>query len=120
MPGQGKFDGLQVPGITDALFAVPVQRPSTDGEIKKPRPQRAVERGACGYCSAANVGLLAVAGERRDGHLVWRAHNYKTHGGTSVPCRASGVRLCAAPARAYGGITVPTCPCGATRAVETH
>jgi hypothetical protein len=35
-------------------------------------------------------------------HLVWRAH-YQRIGKTSVPCRASGVSLCVAPALGVDG-----------------
>lgn len=70
--------------------------------------QKSVAFGACPDCSAFKVGLI-----RQGAHLVWRDHSYRTHGGTSLQCRAVAVTLCSAPARSTTFSTeVPTCPCG--------
>lgn len=98
----------------DGLFPVPEQDIFAGLEVRSKKvrkdlstTQRSVAFGACPDCSSYKVGLV-----HQGGHLVWRDHSYRTHGGTSLPCRAVGVRLCDAPARATTFSTdVPTCPC---------
>ena len=68
---------------------------------------RSVERSACSHCRADSVGLVRSP----DGtHLTWRVHTLQTVVGTSLPCQASGQRLCDAPARPIPGVTPPHCP----------
>lgn len=54
---------------------------------------KSVAQGNCPGCSRAKVGLVFGGG----GHLLWRMHTYKTHGGASLPCRAVGLRVCVLP-----------------------
>jgi hypothetical protein len=88
---KGKFDGVD----TLPMFDEPDHTPT-------PRRQampRSVAFGSCPNCTAQRVGLV-----RGPVHLVWRTHTYRTYSGATIPCRASGVPVCAhPPARDYLG-----------------
>lgn len=68
---------------------------------------RVVAYGMCPECrgTGRRTGL-----QRQGAHLVWREHRYTTWSGTRMTCRASGVRLCALPARPSAWST-PRCSC---------
>jgi hypothetical protein len=103
---KGKFDDVP----TEPMFDMePVTKSTTQqGDIAKAKPLRTIARGRCSHCLAASVGLVRVGD-----HLVWRNHTKKTYSDANIPCRASSVRLCVAPARVVRFVTTPACPCGA-------
>lgn len=59
---------------------------------EKPKSIKSVAQANCPKCSKNKVGVLAS-----NGHYMWRLHTYRTHGGTVLPCPASGVYLCSCP-----------------------
>jgi hypothetical protein len=59
----------------------------------KPKALPSFAQGNCPQCSRTKTGLIRT--DRN--HLMWRMHTYKTHGGSSVPCAASGTYVCNQP-----------------------
>lgn len=77
-------------------------------EESKRKTQPGVAWAPCPDCTHLGAALV------RDGdHLVWRVHWVRTYGHADRQCRASGQRLCDAPARKVPQAKNPTCPCSA-------
>lgn len=73
----------------------------------KPKPERAIARGACPFCSANAVAIVRST----DGlHFVWRMHDFVTFAGTALPCGSTAQHLCVAPPRVITGVYTPRCP----------
>ena len=90
-------------------FDVPEQ--ATASHVDKDKPIRAVATGHCPGCHLFKaIGLIPVGR-----HLVWRFHTYRTYSGAAVPCPASLVAVCTAPALQLPGVETepPKCRCGA-------
>jgi len=85
-----------------------VEMPDGGGERTK-RP-KSVGRG---WCPEHVVGKAPTPLDRAGEHVVWRLHYITTMSGAALPCRASGVTLCVAPARIdhTGNKIQPECPC---------
>ncbi len=102
---RGKFSGVDTPPLVDVADV----GHATGGERSRKRPKVA----AWGRCPChSDIATKRGTQLDRDGaHLYWRNHNYRTYSNTSMPCQASGQRLCDLPAREVLGETPPQCPC---------
>lgn len=91
----GKFDGVDTAPLFD-VAATEDAPPARKSESRARRP-RALGYAACPECTSGARGVVAI--DLQGSHSVWREHVLTTWSGARLPCRASGVRLCAAPAR---------------------
>lgn len=97
------FPGMEV-GLFDNL---PTKPPKTRKDLVS--RQASVDWGACPDCTAQKVGLVV-----QGSHVAWRDHSKRTLSGAPMQCRATGQRLCEAPARdisTFTGTPPPKCPC---------
>jgi len=85
-----KGKGPDPPDDNVPLFEIDIPVVSKD----KAPAVKSARQGNCPCCQALKSGLLWSGN-----HLVWRAHTYRTWGGTAVPCPSSGVAVCVAPER---------------------
>jgi len=69
----------------------------------RPAPSPVVAWGACPLCLGEWVEIVRSPDGR---HLSWQVHDLST--GT-LPCQASGLHLCDAPARTVPGKDTPFC-----------
>lgn len=61
---------------------------------ERPAGAKSVRQGNCPMCLRGKTGLVRVGR-----HIAWRDHTYRTHGGLTLPCQASGVTACVAAER---------------------
>lgn len=95
---------------TDDLFDPASYEGKRVTSQEKPKALKSVAQGNCPKCSREKVGLVQT-----NGHLMWRVHTYRTHGGTTLHCPAVGIYVCqlpeGLPTHSADGIPV-TCPHG--------
>lgn len=73
---------------TEPLFGVEKYR---EGKTKQ-RAVKSVAQGKCPLCTRPKVGLI-----RSGKHIAWRQHTYRTWGGASLDCMATGIYACILP-----------------------
>jgi hypothetical protein len=81
----GKFDDVP----TEPLFD---SEPFREGKSGKQRTIKSVAQGKCPLCTRPKVGLV-----QSGTHIAWRQHTYKTWGGVSLDCMATGIYACVLP-----------------------
>lgn len=87
-------DPFGTPELFDLAPAAPRQVATGEAVTSAAAP-KAVTSATCPECGGVrDVGLL-----RSGQHLVWREHTCRTWSGAALPCRASGVAVCVAPAK---------------------
>lgn len=74
---------------TEPLFEV---EPYREGKSGKQRTIKSVAQGKCPLCTRPKVGLVPVGT-----HIAWRHHTYRTWGGISLDCMATGIYVCVLP-----------------------
>ncbi len=82
---------------------------SSGGSERQRRP-KSIGRG---WCPEHVPGKTTTPLDRQGEHAVWRPHYITTMSGAALPCRASGIALCVAPARIdhTGAGIQPECAC---------
>jgi WhiB family redox-sensing transcriptional regulator len=103
----GKFDDVPTIELFDPDALRVTRKDAEDGPRKKSVPS--VAQGNCPNCLKQPAALVA-----QGPHWLWKAHQFKTWGGDTRECSASGVALCVAPepeGRSYSGIPLH-CPHG--------
>lgn len=90
-----------------------------DGGTERPKRPKSVGRG---WCPEHTPGARPTPIDRQGNHTVWRLHYITTMSGAAIPCRASGVALCVAPARVdhTGAGIEPKCGCAEKRSPWGH
>lgn len=87
---------------TIPLFPARAAKPSgkgpRTGEEAATKPTRPIGYAPCPRCSKARAAVI-----HSGSHSVWKSHTLTTWGGTPLPCAASGVALCALPAKLEPG-----------------
>ena len=67
--------------------------PMAQIETRTPEPTRAIKSEGMASCPT-HTGKRETGLVRQGSHLVWREHTMTTHGGTTLPCRTSGIAIC--------------------------
>jgi hypothetical protein len=62
------------------------------------KPVRPIGHAKCPRCSRGRAAVV-----QGGSHAIWKPHDYRTWSGAPLPCAASGVALCALPAKLEPG-----------------